>query len=608
MPGLFGIVSGSRSEALQAAFNRVFAGSVEGFESESLVDVNGQWALGRAHLGVLQPTSQLKPSEQLQVLFHGDLHNRADLVAGLELPATVSDAGLIAALYRRGGLEFARDLDGAFCIAIIDPEHHRAVLVSDAVASYPLYWTTTSRGLVFASELRALLRNNEVRRRLDPRTVADYITFGFPFGTKTLAAGVQLLPAGSVLVYDWDTGTVSIERVSTITDAFHPWEGTEASYVEALSEAFHESVNRALSGHHAFGLSLSGGLDSRAILSAVNGNGEALATYTLGVEGCADQVIAQRLARIAGTRHRFFELNDTYLRDFLPNLQRMVSITDGMYLSHGLTEMLAITFIAGADFKVLLRGHGGELAKAKLAWPLHTDEHVYGLSSSQQLVPYLLQRVNYITPTFQPRDLFTAPWASVITGAARTSMEEAVSGVPLSPADLCSYLYLMEQHRRYTTASLELFRQVVEVRLPFIDSHLLRTLLRGSSRWRDDTRLHRALTSAGSPRLLRVRNSNTGAPGSAGPLIEFGFDKLNTLFKRLNIRGYRHYHNFSAWMQQQLLTSVETVLLSPESLERGVLLESGLRRLIDDTRTGRGNHSYLLQVLLILELWQRENL
>ena len=52
-----------------------------------------------------------------------------------------------------------------------------------------------------------------------------------------------------------------------------------------------------------------------------------------------------QLSRMAGTQHTFYELDERYLREFLPNLARMVSLTDGMYLSHGLTEMLAFRFI-----------------------------------------------------------------------------------------------------------------------------------------------------------------------------------------------------------------------------------------------------------------------
>jgi asparagine synthase (glutamine-hydrolysing) len=95
---------------------------------------------------------------------------------------------------------------------------------------------------------------------------------------------------------------------------------------------------------------------------------------------------------------------------------------------------------------------------------------------------------------------------------------------------------------------------------------------------------------------------------NAGPLAEKVLDKVNSLFKKLSVPGYRHYHNFHAWMTQQLHQSVETVLLSRESLDRGILRAEGLRRLLDDTRAHRADHGYLLQVLLILELWQRDNL
>ena len=157
-------------------------------------------------------------------------------------------------------------------------------------------------------------------------------------------------------------------------DLFKRATRSHAEYVEALRETFAKAVNRALEGSHAFALSLSGGLDSRAILSSINGHAAGITSYTLGIDGCADQVIAERLARITGTNHRFFELNDAYLQDFLPNVAAMVSLTDGLYLSHGLTEMLVLQFIEQTGSDVLLRGHGGELAKQTLAWPLHTDE------------------------------------------------------------------------------------------------------------------------------------------------------------------------------------------------------------------------------------------
>ena len=69
----------------------------------------------------------------------------------------------------------------------------------------------------------------------------------------------------------------------------------------------------------------------------------------------------------------------------------------------------------------------------------------------------------------------------------------------------------------------------------------------------------------GRPALLKVRNSNTGARANAGPREEFVMDKLNTLLKRLNVYGYRHYHNFDEWMRRTLLETVQAELLSPDA-------------------------------------------
>lgn len=602
MPGIFGTIGARDGVDATAAYRQMVPPVAADVRTEMLAGETGGWALGRTHLGVLQPRPQLASGDSVHVLVHGDLY-------GDERAGSEDAAAVIAAAYRRHGADFVRHIDGAYCAAILDRTNRRVILTADPLGSYPLYWTVANGRLVFASELRALLKHPGVRREIDAEAIGDYMAFGFPFGTKTLASGVQLVAAGSAIVFDLDESRVTESRVVDIAEAFQPWEGSESDYFDALDASFESAVTRALSGPHAFGLSLSGGLDSRAILSRVNGHAGELKTYTLGVRGCADEVIATRLSRIAGTQHAFYALDDRYLRDFLPHLERMVSLTDGMYMSHGLTEMLALNFLAASNtFSVLLRGHGGELAKVRLAWPFHTDEQIYGFTRTEQLVPYLFDRVNYVSAGLNVRELFTDAWAPRIDGAALRSFEAAVEGVPLTPPDLCSYIYLTQHHRRSTIASLELFRQIVEVRMPFVDTSFLRVLFRAQPRWRDDTRIHRALTGRGSRRLLRVRNSNTGAPGNAGPLLEFALDKVNSLFKRLDVPGYRHYHNFQAWMREQLLSSVEAVLLSPASLDRGILRERGLRRLLDDTRAGRGDHSYLLQVLLILEIWQQQNL
>lgn len=579
--------------------------------SETCIPLNNQWAIGRVHLGGLQPCPQVSRGDSVQVLFHGDLFNETEIRKELEfetpLQSTASVASLIKALYRTYGNDFASRLKGSFCAVVLDEKLKQIILVNDYLGSYPLYWFSGPKRFVFAGELKAILRDPAVNRALDPRAIADYLAFGFLSGDKTLASEVRLLAPSSTLTYSWEDGTRRLESYASIKDAFRPWQGTQSEYMDELCRSFNRAVNRSFSGDRKYLVSLSGGLDSRAILSSIDCEQTPISTYTLGVKGCADEVIAKKLSGIAGAPNQFLEMDNRYVMDGVENIRRMVMLSDGMYLTHGLTEMLVLQFLEESDCSILLRGHGGELAKASLAWPLHTDERVYQIQSKDEFVSYILERVNYISHGVPLNDLFMDDWWAQMKDRARQSLEESVADIPLSPPDLCSYLYLTEHHRRFTIASLELFRNYVDVRMPFVDEDFLCLLFQSPAPWRDKTDIHRAIIGANGPALLKVRNSNTGAPGDAGPLVEKLCDKMNSLFKRLNVYGYRHYHSFERWMKQRLVESVERVLLNPDSLGRGIFREAGLRRLIDETKRGVADHAYLLQILLILELWQQEN-
>lgn len=608
MAGLLGVLDGrSAEDAAQR-----FAVARDRMLRHGRLTVTPGSALGGRYLfGSVQLArkDQRPPGGQASTaIFHGVLYNAAALRQNLRGSRSLDSVDdLIAALYREDGPDFVSRLTGEFCLALVDPEREMVLIATDTLGLYPLYWRADANGLIFSSDLSAIIKATPAATRLDLRAVADYMTIGAVFGPKTLVEGIQLLDPGTVLTYQARGGATSQHKYVRVEEFFESKATDKTKYMDALRPAFKEAVRRASTTSIPIGLSLSGGLDSRAILSAVDTASVHLKTYTLGVDGCADQAIAKRLASLAGTEHYYFELSDAYLRDFLPNMAQMVSITDGMYLSHGLTEMLAIQFLDKTGIGVLMRGHGGELAKAHLAWPLHTDPQVHAMTSIGQLVPYLSARANYITPGL-PLSGFLTPDAAARAGRGTPdTFGTMLEGLNLTPAECCSYLYLRELNRRFTVPSLELFRTNVEVRLPYLDVDFLRLLLAAPAAWRDSTEIHGWLTAGGRRDLLKVRNSNTGAPADAGPMTEFVLDKFNTVLKRLNVRGYRHYHNFDAWMRRMLLEAVEAELLSPGARVQGFVDRAALARLLQESRDGSANRSYLLQILLILELWQREN-
>jgi len=614
VPGLCGVVTtrGDQEAArrFRAASQRMLRHGRMKVDAVSALE--GTCVIGHVHLNDADVTKRadlpvVAVDDGIVVTVHGVLHNERALrkhVEAAQREGTLEDA--IAALYRKWGAEFAKYLEGEFVVSVVDVARHRILVATDTIGNYPIYWRADADGFIFTSDLSALLRATNTAARLDLRAVADYLTIGAVLGDKTLAKDVRALDPGTVLSYDVRRGDVWIHPYVRVEHFFQEKAADKAAYLDALESAFAQTVARAATATSQVGLSLSGGLDSRAILSAVPRTTRAK-TYTLGVAGCADQAIAARLAAIAGPDHAFFCLDSTYLRDFLPNMAQMVSITDGMYLSHGLTEMLAIRFLDRTGIRVLLRGHGGELAKAHLAWPLHTDQRVKELKSLDDLVPYLSARANYVTPGLPLDRVLTADAAKAAGDGTRSTFAAALANTDLSPSEACSYLYLRELNRRFTVPSLELFRTRVEVRLPYLDPTFLRVLLSAPPEWRDTTAIHQRLIAANEPKLLKVRNSNTGASADAGPLAEFLFDKCNTILKRLNVRGYRHYHNFDGWMRSMLLQTVDSELLAPTARVRSFVSRGVLSDLIRESREGAANRSYLLQILLILELWQREN-
>jgi asparagine synthase (glutamine-hydrolysing) len=541
-------------------------------------------------------------------VFHGVLYNEAALREEFGGAALVEATGdLLRAMYEQIGPEFVRRLEGQFALALLDPERRAVLIATDVAGNYPIYWHAHAQDFVFSSDLSALLRAVPSRTRLDLQSVGDFLTLGAVLENRTLVEDVWLLDPGTVLMFELDTADVRRWVYADTVEFFADKARDKASYFERVVGTFQDAVRRAATDSRRVGLSLSGGLDSRAILSALDERAHGLVTYTLGVAGCADQAIANQLSRIARTDHRFFEMDGTYLKDFLPNMAAMVSATDGLYVSHGLTEMLAMKFLGDTGIGVLLRGHGGELAKAHLAWPLHTDARAYSARSLDEFLPYFASRANYVTPGL-PLDRILVPWAADAAGdGSLGSFRRVLRDTGLTPPEACSYLYLRELHRRFTVPSLELFRTRVEVRMPFVDTAFLRALLAAPPDWRDSTEIHQEITRRGIPALLKVRNSNTGAPMNASPRAEKVLDKVNSLLKMFNVHGYRHYHNYDEWMRIHLLQSVESELAGEWARTRGIIERSTIAALAKETLNGQQDRSYLLQTLLILELWMREN-
>ena len=175
-----------------------------------------RWGIGRVHLGTLQPLPQLSTSESVHALLHGDLHNESELRdqlrrRGFNRPEQAL-GHCSSPCTEHYGRDFVARLRGAFCAAILDEPRRKLLLITDRLGSYNIYWHDGPGRFLFASSLNAILRDAAVEPWLNPHAVADYLTFGFLLGDKTLDTTVRLLPAASILTYDWDQESVGLEQ------------------------------------------------------------------------------------------------------------------------------------------------------------------------------------------------------------------------------------------------------------------------------------------------------------------------------------------------------------------------------------------------------------
>jgi asparagine synthase (glutamine-hydrolysing) len=206
----------------------------------------------------------------LSLCFDGRLDNRDELIrelgpgAGSE-PHSAPDWLLVLACYRSQGELFAAKLNGDYALALYDGSQRRMILARDPIGIRPLYYWHSRRTLVAASEIKAILEHTEVEARPDDDALADLLVGGNPSERRlTPFQGVlRVLPGHTVVV-----------SPSGVKDLKH-WDfdpmrelrfRSTGEYAEALRGLFEQAVRRRLRSRKPVAVSVSGGVDSSAIL------------------------------------------------------------------------------------------------------------------------------------------------------------------------------------------------------------------------------------------------------------------------------------------------------------------------------------------------------
>jgi asparagine synthase (glutamine-hydrolysing) len=263
------------------------------------------------------------------LVFNGEIYNHAELRRGLESRGHVyhsrTDSETIIHLYEERGLDFVREIEGDFAVALWDSESERLVLARDRVGVKPLYFYRGGERFIFASEIKAILAHPSVSAEVDEESLYHYLSFLTTPAPRTLFRGVEKIPAGHFVVVNRDG---SIER-TRYWDALPPTANGAGRQREEEVRAevlrlLRASIKKRMMSDVPFGVFLSGGVDSSANVALMAEQmSRPVETFTVGFrehEELNELDSARATALRFGTNHHEVVVGDDDMLAFLPEL------------------------------------------------------------------------------------------------------------------------------------------------------------------------------------------------------------------------------------------------------------------------------------------------
>jgi asparagine synthase (glutamine-hydrolysing) len=268
--------------------------------------------------------------ESVWITFNGEIYNhqagREALVQRGHVFRSRSDTEVIVHAYEEYGPQSVARLDGMFAFALWDERRHELLIARDRLGKKPVYYTSSGGSLMFASEIKALLRHPRVARDLDPVALDAFLTFSHTPAPLTLFKNIFKLPAAHLLRCRAD-GTLRIERYWSPLDG-DAWSSEEdPESVERVRELLERAVAKRLMSDVPIGAFLSGGLDSSANVALMSRlTSRPLRTFSIGFEGFGeaenfhDLPYARRVAREFGCDHHETTITAADCQQAVPEL------------------------------------------------------------------------------------------------------------------------------------------------------------------------------------------------------------------------------------------------------------------------------------------------
>ncbi len=565
-----------------------------------------------------QPISN--EDESVWIVFNGEIYNHTELRAKLEARGHVyrtrSDTETIVHLYEEYGRDCVKYLRGMFAFVIWDRRRMILFAARDRLGIKPFYYRYDGSKFLFGSEIKAILAYPGVRAEFNTSALAEYLAFGYLAGSHTMFAGIDKLPPGHTLELN-AAGQLNIECYWDLTvpvdEEVHPQE----YYVSTYRELLEACVSSHLMSDVPLGVFLSGGLDSSAVAALVTKiRREPIETFSVGYgeEAFSELPFARQMAQHIGSRHHEVRLSR---EQFFAALPALIWHEDEPIVWPSSLSLYFVAKLARERVAVVLTGEGSDETLggyARYAWTLANSrmDRVYrsftpaffrqwirdGIGSG--VLPSGMRRK--FEHTFVGRD--GASWPSLYFDNFYSAFSAAEQVKLLTPTarelsgnayanpmacwgkssgdllhrllytDIRTYMVelLMKQDQMSMAAS-------IESRVPFLDHVLVEFTARIPSRYLIHGLSGKHVLKSAVEDLL---------PDSIVHRRKMGFPTP-----------------WAYWLAGPQLGNLESLLLEPRTLQRGLIEQAAVQRLFSEHRAGHRDNGDRIWRLLNLETWQR---
>jgi len=341
-------------------------------------DDAGEWwsadgSVGLAHrrLAIVDLTSaghqpMQDASGDLCIVFNGEIYNFSDLRKELEAKGypfrSHSDTEVILAAYREWGMDCLSHLNGMFAFALYDGRQRQLFLARDRVGEKPLFYALANREIRFASELKGLMVDPALFRRIDLEALDCYLAMGFVPGQLCMLRGIKKLPPAHALMFDLETRQSRLWRYWQLPEvdiaaATGHWD--EVALLDELEILLEDAVRRQLVADVPVGILLSGGMDSSLVTAMAARAAPKVKTFTIRFPGYGkydETAHARMIARHFGTEHVELNAAESTL-DLLPLLARQF---DEPMVDSSMIPTYLVSRLIREQCTVALGGDGGD--------------------------------------------------------------------------------------------------------------------------------------------------------------------------------------------------------------------------------------------------------